>query len=136
MPVDSGVLVEALVLGGDERVLHDLRNLVDLDEGSPLEPELGDEATVYRVKLGRLMRRILGEDFNRRALIAATDEGPTRVNGADAGRNEKGKREQHHSDECRMALAKGQFAVRDLAGRRSRGRGHCGTSKITVIHRR
>ena len=55
-PVDAGVLVEALVLGDDERFLHRLRNVSELDQGAALEPELGDEAPVGRIELARLAR--------------------------------------------------------------------------------
>jgi hypothetical protein len=50
-PVDAGVLVEALVLGEDERVLHHFRDLRDLHERTALEPDLGDKASVGGVDL-------------------------------------------------------------------------------------
>ena len=64
VPVDAGVLVEALVLGGDEGILHDLGNLVDLDEGAALKTQLGDEPSVDRVELGSLVRCVLAQNFD------------------------------------------------------------------------
>ena len=55
-PVDAGVLVEALVLGDDERLLHLLRDVVELDQRAPFESELGDEASVSGEELARLTR--------------------------------------------------------------------------------
>ena len=75
-PVDAGVVVEALVLGDDERVAHVLRDLVELDERAALEPDLGDEAAVGGVELRRLLRRVLVEHLDRRTRAAATDERP------------------------------------------------------------
>ena len=55
-PVDPRVVVEALVLGDDERLLHLLRDVADLDQRAALEPELGDEASVGGEELARLPR--------------------------------------------------------------------------------
>ena len=102
VPVDAGVLVEALVLGGDERVPHDLGDLVDLYEGAPLEAELGDEPSVDRVELGSLVRCVLAQNFDGGALAAAADERPRAVERAGTERDEEGEREQHHSHERRV----------------------------------
>ena len=61
LPVDAGVLVEALVFGDDERVADERRDVGDLDERAPLEPELGDEAAVGGVELRRLVRLVVVE---------------------------------------------------------------------------
>src|SRR6266550_5446594 len=112
VPVDAGVLVEALVFGADERVLHDLRNLVDLDQCASLETKLGDEPAVDGVELRGLVRSVLAEDLNRRALAATADESPRPVKRAGTERNEECERKKHHSDERRMALMEGDLVVR------------------------
>ena len=90
MPVDPRMGVEAFILGRDERVLHDLGDLVDLDERPPLQAELGDEASVDRVELRGLVRRVLGEDFDRRALVTATDQRPAGVEDANTEARDAG----------------------------------------------
>ena len=97
--------VEALILGRDECILDDLGDLVDLHERPPLEAELGDEASVDSVELRRLVRRVLGEVFDRRALVAATDQRPAGVEDANTKSDEKGHREEHTPDERGVALA-------------------------------
>src|SRR2546427_8483056 len=52
--VDPVVLVEALVLGGDERLTHRQGDLGEGQDGAPLGAELADEAPVRRVHLRRL----------------------------------------------------------------------------------
>src|SRR5882757_5483817 len=89
VPVDAGVLVEALVLRADKCFLHDLRDLVDLHQRSALEAELGYEPSVSSVELRRLVGRVLGETLYRRALISATDESPRRIDPAGGECNEK-----------------------------------------------
>src|SRR3989454_5446508 len=54
--VDPVVRVEALVLGGDERLPHRERDLVQGQHGATLEPELGDEPAVRRIDLRGLLR--------------------------------------------------------------------------------
>ncbi len=68
--------VEPFVLGDDERLLNRGRYLIDLDERSPLEPELGDESAVSRVELGRLSRGVVIERIHRGTLSAAAHESP------------------------------------------------------------
>ena len=136
VPVDAGVLVEALVLGADERVLHDFRNLVDFDERSSLETQLSDESAVNCVELRRLVRRVLAEDLDRWALAAATDESPGTIERAGTQRDEKCERKQHHSDERRVTLVEWDLVGRDWCRRRSGGGGHAECQKITVIHPR
>ena len=58
-PIHAGVRVEPLVFGYDERLLDVRGDLVELDERSALEAELGNEAPVHRVQLGRLARRVV-----------------------------------------------------------------------------
>ena len=52
--VDPVVVVEALVLGGDERLAHGQRYFAERDHRAPLGPELADQPSVGRVDLGRL----------------------------------------------------------------------------------
>src|SRR5205085_12624467 len=83
LPVDAGMLVKSLVLGRDEGVANDAGNLVELDDGTTLETDLGDEATVRRVELRCLTRRVLVQDFDGRAATGAANERPTGVEEAD-----------------------------------------------------
>ena len=98
-PVDARVTVEALVLDEDERVTNDFRDVAELDERSPLEAQLGDEASVDGVDLRRLSRRVRVEDLNRRAASIATDESPARVRESAAERDAERHREQDGPDE-------------------------------------
>ena len=70
-------------------LLHERRDLVDLDERAALEPELGDEAAVGRVELRRLARLVLVEHLDRRTRAGAADERPARVAEADGEGDEK-----------------------------------------------
>ena len=106
VPVDAGVGIESLVLSRDKRILHDLGNLVDLYERPPLEPQLGDEASIDRVELGCLVGRVFREDLDRRALVAAADQRPAGVEDARAKSDEESEREEHRPDERGVALAK------------------------------
>jgi len=109
VPVDAGVLVEALVLGADKCLLHDLGDLVDLHQCSALEAELGDESSVSSVELRRLVRRILGQTLYRRALISATDEGPGRIDPTGGECDEKSERKQHHADKRGVPFVESKF---------------------------
>jgi len=111
MPVDAGVLVEALVLGVDERILNDLRDLVDLHQRAALETKLGYESPVDSVELRRLVRRVFGQALDRRALVATTDEGPCAVHRPGAERDEESERKQYHPDERRVPLMESEFVV-------------------------
>ena len=82
-PVDARVLVEALVLGDDERLLHRLRNVGELDERAALEPELGDEASVRCVELARLARLECVELRRIGTRAFAADEAPRGPGDAD-----------------------------------------------------
>ena len=111
MPVDAGVLVEALVLGVDERILNDLRDLVDLDQRAALETKLGDESPVDSVELRRLVRRVLSQALDRRALISPADEGPCAVDRPNAEGDEESDRKQDHPDERWVPLVESEFVV-------------------------
>ena len=89
-PVDARVLVEALVLGDDERLLHLLRDFLELDERAALEAELGDEASVGGEELARLTRLEGVELGGIGARTFAADEAPRGPGETDAeGEREK-----------------------------------------------
>ena len=105
LPVDSGVLVESLVLGRDERLANDRGNLLELHDRAPLETDLGDEAAVRGVQLGRLTGGVLVEHFDRWAASGPADEGPARVKQSNRkGNPERGTDEQAPHD-SRMLFA-------------------------------
>src|SRR5258706_7405071 len=90
------MLVEPLVLGAYERFLNDLRYLVDLHQRAALEAQLGDESPVDCVELRRLVRRVLSQAVDGRALASPTDEGPRAVDHARAERDEESDDKQDH----------------------------------------
>jgi len=75
-PVDAVVLVEALVLGGQERLHQGRRDLGEGHHGAPLEPEVGDEPAVGGVDLGGLGGIVVVESGERRTGVAGTGAGP------------------------------------------------------------
>jgi len=100
------VLVEALVLRCDERVADNWRNLIELDDGSTLETDLGDEAAIGGVELRCLARRVLIQDFDRGTPAGATDERPARIEESDGeGDRERGT-DEGSADDARMPRSK------------------------------
>ena len=65
--VDAAVLVEALVLGGEDRGLHDLRDVLDLHHGALFLAELADQLAFGAVDPQRDLRAVVGEDLEARA---------------------------------------------------------------------
>src|SRR6188508_1484258 len=96
--------VEPLVLGEDERILHELRDLRDLHERAALEPDLRDESAVGRIHLRRLTRRVRVENLDGRTSSFTTDEYPARVGHAASERDAERQREEHDANELRIAL--------------------------------
>ena len=64
--VDAAVLEEALVLGGEEGVLHQLRNLVVGDRDAPLLADLRDQRAAARVDAQRHLQLHVAHRFDRR----------------------------------------------------------------------
>ena len=64
--VDAPVLVEALVLGGEHRVLHDLGDLRDPDDRAALLAELADQHAVGGVDAQRDLGPVVGQRVDRR----------------------------------------------------------------------
>ena len=90
-PVDAVVLVEALVLGGDERGLDHRGHLGQGHDGAPLLAQLGDEAAVGGVDLGGLVRVVAAELVDGGAAVAGTGPGPRR--------RQDGQHERCHGEE-------------------------------------
>ena len=59
--VDAAVLIEALVLGGEDRVLHDIRDFADRDDGAPLLAEFAEQDAVGGEDAQRDLRLVVGE---------------------------------------------------------------------------
>src|SRR5215212_9195500 len=83
-PVDAVVAVEALVFGDDEGIAHDLGDLADLGDRPALQTDLGHEPAVDGEELRRLARHVPLEHVDRGAAATGTDEGPARVDEAQA----------------------------------------------------
>ena len=83
--------IEALVFGDDKRLLDGKRDLIQLDEGAPLESELGDESPVGGVQFGGLARRVIVESVDGRALPPSTHEGPGAVTETQSERRAEGE---------------------------------------------
>jgi hypothetical protein len=64
--IDAAVLIEALVLGGQDRLLHDRRNVLDADHRAPLLAELAEQVAIGRIDAQRHLRPIVGQDLQRR----------------------------------------------------------------------
>src|SRR5262249_11542188 len=113
--VDAAMLVEALVLGDDERVLHGARDLLERHERAALEPDLGDEAAVGGVELARLRGRELIELARIGARAAAAHEHP---------RGDGEPRAEAHAERDReedwTALQEGESRHSALSARRER----------------
>jgi hypothetical protein len=83
--IDPVVVVEALVLGGDEGLAHRHGNLAQGDHGAALGTELADQATVRGVHLRglHLMIRVGDEARDARAVLARAHPGPRAVGEAE-----------------------------------------------------
>ena len=64
--IDPTVLIEAFVLGGQDRLLQRLRDISDLNDGSPFFPELADEYALGAVYAERDLGLVLGKRVERR----------------------------------------------------------------------
>src|SRR5258706_546505 len=64
--VNPGVLVEALVLGGQDREFELLRDILDADQQPPFLAELADQRPLRGVDAQRDLRLVIGKYFKRR----------------------------------------------------------------------
>src|ERR1700709_2899212 len=99
------MLIEALILGGDEGALHEWRHIGDLDERPPLESELGEKAPVGREEFRRLSRLVVLKRVGGRTPPGATDHRPTGVAKAGASGAEEADGEEQDACETRILLA-------------------------------
>ena len=76
------MVVEPLVFGDYESLLHRERNLVEFNESPALVAELGDEAAVSGVEFRGLAGRVVVERLDRRTFAAATNQSPGAVSNA------------------------------------------------------
>ncbi len=60
------MLEEALVLGGEDGLLHDLGDVLDMDEIAPFFAELADQVAVAGKHAKRDLRLVVGEHVDRR----------------------------------------------------------------------
>jgi hypothetical protein len=68
------VLVEAIVLGSQDRSLHQLRDVVDLDHGALFLAELPDELRLGAVDPQRDLRPVVGEHVEARQVRPKQDD--------------------------------------------------------------
>ena len=59
--VDAGVLIEAVVLGGQDGVLEDRRDVLDADEGAALFSVLADQGAVGGIDAQRNLGVVVGQ---------------------------------------------------------------------------
>jgi hypothetical protein len=60
------VRIEALVLRGEDRLLHDVGDVVDVDYSSPFLAKFAQQVAVGRNDPQRDLRPVIGEGFERR----------------------------------------------------------------------
>ncbi len=129
--VDPVVIVEALVLGRDERLAHRQRDFGQRQHGPPLGAELADEAPVCRVHLRRLDLDLAAGSLgiqprDARAVLARAHPGPGAVGKA----QHIGARE--HRDRDHAAADLGLVPPGERPGERhGRGRGD-GRHRVTT----
>jgi hypothetical protein len=63
------VLEEAVVLGGEDRLLHHLRHVVDVYDAAPLLAELPDQHAVGGPDPQRHLGTVVGQDVERRQAV-------------------------------------------------------------------
>jgi hypothetical protein len=117
--VHAPVLVEAVILGGEDRRLHDLRDVLDPTTAALLLAELADQLVFGAVDPQRDLRPVIGQDLQARQVRPKQDDRER----ADAGRDE----DQRHGDQGRVEPPTGSHRERSSAIRliwpRMRGAG-------------
>ena len=89
------MLVEPLVLGGDERRLHVGRHLAERHDRPALEPEVGDEPAVGGVDLGRLVGIVAAQLGDGGAAVPGARAGPGRRQDGQPEGDDREKRDQN-----------------------------------------
>ncbi len=72
--IDAAMLVEPVVLGREDRVLHDRRHVLDLDDGPLLLPELADQLPFRAVDPQGDLRPVVGQDLEGRQVRPQQDD--------------------------------------------------------------
>ena len=80
--VDACMLVEALILGREDRPFEDLGHLGDLHHGTPLLAELADQHALGGIHAQRDLRLVVGENLERRQVGPGEDDDQTDCTGA------------------------------------------------------
>ena len=104
-PVDAMMLVEALVLGGQEGLNDGGRDLVEGHYRASLEAQVGDEAAIGRIHLGRLRRIVLTQRIERGAGVVTADREPGGQHDGDAEGHETENPDNDGTDNARRAPA-------------------------------
>ena len=60
------MLVESLVLGGEDRIAHRFRHGIDLDHRAPFLAEFADQQALAAVDAQRHLGLVIGENLERR----------------------------------------------------------------------
>jgi hypothetical protein len=80
--VDAAVLVEAIVLRGQDRRLHHLRHFLDLHDGALLLAELADQVALRGIDAQRDLRTVIGEHLEAGQVRPQQDDGKRRYAGS------------------------------------------------------
>jgi hypothetical protein len=72
--VNTGVLVKAFVLGGQDGLGHDGRHILDAGEIAPLFAKLANQVAVAGIDAERNFWLVVGQYFDRRQLGVGKDE--------------------------------------------------------------
>jgi hypothetical protein len=115
--VDAAMLVEPIVLGGEDRGLHDLRHVLDLDYGALLLAELADQLALRAVDPHRDLGAIVGQDLEAGKVGPEQDDRQrAHAHGdQDEGHGDQGGVEPptggHRSCGCRHGIAVAAFVA-------------------------
>ena len=72
--VDAAMLVETIILGRDDGVLHDLRHFLDAHHGAAFFAKLANQVAIGCVDAQRNLRAIVGQHFQRRQVGVGQDQ--------------------------------------------------------------
>ncbi len=95
--IDAAMLVEILVLGGQEGVDHPLRHGADRHEGALLHRIFGDQAAVAGIDAGGDRRLVMGQLVIVRQIVAIVPEQAQHASRGDDGQKKQGA-DQHHQE--------------------------------------
>ena len=97
--VDAAVLIETLVLGRQNRLFHDIRDIGDVDHGAPLLAEFAEQVAFGRDDPQRDLGLVIGQRFQRRQRRVEQRQHERAEQRADDGEPEQ------HRARCRGASA-------------------------------